>query len=65
MKHFKKLLRLLSLLLFMMLAVAGIGIGGIAPTLTKDRKLFPDIELVIESHEKNAADNPATEKFKL
>ena len=42
MKKLKKLIRLCGLVVFMILAVAGIGIFGVAPTLTKDRKLFAD-----------------------
>lgn len=42
MKKLKKLIRLCGLVLFMILAVVGIGIFGVAPTLTKDRKLFAD-----------------------
>lgn len=49
MKRFKKILRVCSLVLFMLLAATGIGILGVAPTLTKDRKLFADIELRIEN----------------
>jgi len=39
------------LILFMLLAVSGIGIFGVAPTLTKDRKLFADTEAVSEVNE--------------
>jgi hypothetical protein len=35
----------------MLLAASGIGIFGVAPTLTKDRKLFADIEAVSEVDE--------------
>lgn len=52
MKTLKKILRHCALILFMVLALAGIGIFGVAPTLTKDRKLFADIELVTERKEK-------------
>jgi hypothetical protein len=41
----------------MLLAVAGIGIFGVAPTLTKDRKLFADIEVKSEASEKNESKN--------
>ena len=51
MKHLKRILRLCALILFMLLAVAGIGIFGAAPTLTKDRKLFADIEVRAEKNE--------------
>lgn len=56
MKRFKKILRVCSLVLFMLLAATGIGILGVAPTLTKDRKLFADIELRIENDEHKKAD---------
>ena len=36
----------------MILAATGIGIFGIAPTLTKDQKLFTDIEVNAEADEK-------------
>lgn len=36
----------------MILAVAGIGILGVAPTLTKDRKLFADKHSKTEIKEK-------------
>jgi len=52
MKHLKRTLRVCALVLFMLLAVAGIGIFGVAPTLTKDRKLFADIEVRAENNEK-------------
>jgi len=35
----------------MLLAAGGIGIFGVAPTLTKNRKLFADIEAVSEVDE--------------
>jgi uncharacterized membrane protein YesL len=57
MKHFKRILRTCALILFMLLAVAGIGIFGVAPTLTKDRKLFADIEVKSEASEKNDSKN--------
>jgi hypothetical protein len=63
MKTLKKMLRLCALVLFMVLALAGIGIGGIAPVLTKDRKLFADIELVIEHKEKKEKKNEEMLKF--
>ena len=51
MKRLKRILRVCSLILFMLLAVGGIGIFGVAPTLTKDRKLFADIEAKAENAE--------------
>ncbi|MDO3644029.1 hypothetical protein [Mucilaginibacter sp. L3T2-6] len=44
MKPIKKVLRLCALILFLMLALAGIGLYGVPPILTKDRKLFADTE---------------------
>lgn len=52
MKKIKKLIRFCGLILFMILAVAGIGILGVAPTLTKDRKLFADKHSKTEIKEK-------------
>jgi hypothetical protein len=53
MKHLKKIIRMCGLVLFLILAVAGIGVLGMAPTLTKDNKLFADIESVMEIKEEN------------
>ncbi|MFB9844410.1 hypothetical protein [Mucilaginibacter ginsenosidivorans] len=64
MKKIKRMLKLCSLALFMVLAVAGIGILGVAPTLTKDRKLFPDIELNIEKSESGDRHESQDELFK-
>ena len=65
MKQLKKVMRLCALVLFIMLAVAGIGIFGVAPTLSKDRKLFADIELVTEQNEKGNAENTGQEMLKF
>ena len=65
MKHLKKVIRLCALVLFMTLAIAGIGIFGVAPVLTKDRKLFADIELVTEQNEKGNAENTGQENLKF
>lgn len=56
MKRFKRILRVCYLVVFMLLAATGIGLLGVAPTLTKDRKLFADIELRIENDEQKNAD---------
>lgn len=48
MKQLKKLIRFSALLLFMVLALVGIGITGVPPTLSRDRKLFADTESVAE-----------------
>jgi len=58
-------MRLFALMLFMMLAVAGMGISGVAPTLTKDRKLFADTEWVMEQKEKTPGETSGTEHLKL
>ena len=57
MKRLKKILRVCTLILFMLLSVAGIGIFGVAPTLTKDRKLFADMETKTEEAETNDSDS--------
>lgn len=49
-------MRLCGLLLFMVLATAGIGILGVAPILTKDRKLFVDMHPKTELVEKAETD---------
>jgi hypothetical protein len=49
----------------MSLAVAGIGIFGVAPTLTKDRKLFADMEIVMEQKEKTNNENTNQENLKF
>ncbi|WEK20859.1 MAG: hypothetical protein P0Y49_06880 [Candidatus Pedobacter colombiensis] len=48
MKQLKKLMRFCTLFLFMVLALVGIGITGVPPTLSRDRKLFADTESVVE-----------------
>lgn len=53
MKRLKRILRICALILFMLLSVAGIGIFGVAPTLTKDRKLFSDMEAKTKKTENN------------
>jgi len=47
----------------MLLAVGGIGIFGVAPVLTKDRKLFADIEAKTENTEKENKDSFNKEKL--
>jgi hypothetical protein len=64
MRKLKKILRLCSLVLFMTLAVTGIGILGVAPTLTKDRKLFPDITINVENPESDNTNKPQDELLK-
>ncbi|HVV54043.1 MAG TPA: hypothetical protein VHC47_01890 [Mucilaginibacter sp.] len=46
MKRFKKILRISALILFMLLAAAGISMLGVAPALTKEGKLSTDTEMV-------------------
>jgi hypothetical protein len=53
MKQLKKLMRLSAVFLFMVLALAGIGISGTPPTLSRDRKLFADTESVMEVKEED------------
>ena len=65
MKRFKKMLRLCALALFMVLAIAGIGIFGVAPILNKNRKLFADKEWVMEQNEKTNSENSGAEKLKF
>jgi uncharacterized membrane protein YesL len=65
MKYLKKVMRLCALVLFIMLAVAGIGIFGVAPILSKDRKLFADIESVTEQNEKGKTENTGQENLKF
>lgn len=64
MKRFKKILRVCSLVLFMLLSAAGIGLLGVAPTLTKDRKLFAHIELRIKNNERKNADISLENSFR-
>ena len=64
MKRFKRILRVCSLVLFMLLAATGIGILGVAPILTKDRKLFADIELRIENEGNKNVDMQSENPFK-
>ena len=54
MKRLKKIMRMCALILFMVLAATGIGLLGIAPTLTKDRKLFADIEAKADDKEQES-----------
>jgi len=48
MKKLKKLLRLVCLGLFLLLAVTGISIAGVAPILAKNEERFNDNETLIE-----------------
>ena len=65
MKPLKKVLRYCALVLFMVLALSGIGIFGVAPTLTKDRKLFADMEIVMEQKEKSNKKDATQENLKF
>lgn len=65
MKSLKKIVRICALILFMLLAVMGIGIFGVAPVLGKDRKLFADKESVIEQSEKNDREAAGQENLKF
>jgi hypothetical protein len=64
MKHLKKIARVCGLIIFLILAVAGIGIIGIAPALNKDNKLFADEGSKIEMVEENIAEVTREEKLK-
>ncbi|WP_419698862.1 hypothetical protein [Mucilaginibacter sp. NFX135] len=48
MKKLKKIIRLFSLVLFLLLAVTGIAITGAAPTQSKNRDRIIDNETLIE-----------------
>ncbi len=63
MKYLKRILRVCTLILFLVLAIAGMSISGIAVTLNKDRKLFVDEELKIEMVEENQAEISEKEKL--
>jgi hypothetical protein len=56
MKYLKRILRVCALVLFLVLAVAGMSISGIAVVLNKDRKLFVDKGSKIEMIEENQAE---------
>lgn len=56
-------MRLCGLILFMVLAIAGIGILGVAPTLTKNRKLFADVHPKTELAEKAETDQRLTDNL--
>jgi len=65
MKPLKKVLRYCALVLFMVLALSGIGILGVAPPFTKDRKLFADMEIVMEQKEKTNKKDSNQENLKF
>jgi len=65
MKHFKKVLRLCALTLFMVLALTGMSILGVPPILNRDRKLFADKEWVMEQNEKTKQEQSGAEKLKF
>jgi cell division protein FtsL len=65
MKHLKKILRVCSLILFLILAIAGMSISGIAVTLNKDRKLFADEESKIEMTQERTTEIAEKEKLKF
>jgi len=65
MKHLKKILRVCSLILFLLLAIAGMSISGIAVTLNKDRKLFADEESKIKMVEERIEEISAGEELKF
>lgn len=63
MKYLKRILRVCTLILFLVLAIAGMSISGIAVALNKDRKLFVDEESKIEMVEENQAEISEREKL--
>jgi hypothetical protein len=62
MKSFKRLLRLISLALFLVLALTGIGIVGAAPIPSKRQEDFIDTGVSIEMVDKKDAGRQASEK---
>ncbi|WP_139235625.1 hypothetical protein [Mucilaginibacter polytrichastri] len=65
MKNFKKLIRLCGLISYMMLAVAGIALGGVATALGKNNRLFIDNEVKIELVEQKEETDNGYEQLKL
>ena len=63
MKYLKRILRVCTLILFLVLAIAGMSISGVAVALNKDRKLFVDEESKIEMVEENQAEISEKEKL--
>jgi hypothetical protein len=63
MKYLKRILRVCTLILFLVLAIAGMSISGIAVALNKDKKLFVDEESKIEMVEENQAEISEREKL--
>lgn len=59
MKRFQRLIRVCALIFFMLLSVCGIGIFGVAPILTKDKKLFADMVVKSARSENDDTDLPA------
>jgi CHASE1-domain containing sensor protein len=64
MKHLKRIARICGLILFLVLAVTGMSITGVAAALNKDRKLFADEESKIEMVEENTAEISEKEELK-
>ncbi len=63
MKYLKRILRVCTLILFLVLAIAGMSISGVAVALNKDRKLFVDEESKIEMVEENQEEISEREKL--
>jgi hypothetical protein len=63
MKYLNRILRVCVLILFLLLAVAGMSISGVAVALNKDRKLFADEGSKIEMVEENQAEISEKEKL--
>jgi hypothetical protein len=64
MKRLKRILRVCALIFFMLLAATGMSILGVAPTLSRDGKLFAGNESKIEMAEENAAEISEPEEMK-
>jgi|GEM_PF-1964032 len=65
MKHLKRILRVCGLILFLVLAIVGMSISGIAVALNKDRKLFADEESKIEMVEERIAEISVRREIKI
>jgi hypothetical protein len=62
MKKFKKIIRRVSYVLFLVLAVTGMGIAGAAPVATKRQEDFVDTEITIEMVDKQSESVETNEK---
>ena len=62
MKRLKKILRLCSLVFFLLLAVGGVSLTGAAPAPPKNRNII-NTETVIEKAKEDEEESPADEAF--